>query len=268
MTIIHTYTAGEQGLFVNSYLLETEEGVILIDANLLKDDALALAARLRALHKPLLAAFVTHAHPDHFNGLPYVVPDGVPVYASKKVADTVARIAVPKREQWQPVYGDQWPDTHRVPDHPVNDGTAIHVSGIEITVCDLGEGESHADSVLLTGTAAFTGDVAFGDLHAYTADGHTEQWLANLDRLVKELDGRILYPGHGVPGGVTMLHAQRRYLLMYREAVRRLAAGAAQLTDSQRAELDDIMRRFLPDAPLTWMIGLGADAVTKELAAP
>jgi hypothetical protein len=27
------------------------------------------------------------------------------------------------------------------------------------------------------------------------------------------------------------------------------------------------MRRFLPDAPLTWMIGLGADAVAAELAA-
>jgi hypothetical protein len=28
-----------------------------------------------------------------------------------------------------------------------------------------------------------------------------------------------------------------------------------------------MMRRFLPDAPLTWMIGLGADAVAAELAA-
>jgi hypothetical protein len=27
------------------------------------------------------------------------------------------------------------------------------------------------------------------------------------------------------------------------------------------------MRRFLPDAPLTWMIGLGTDAVAAELAA-
>jgi hypothetical protein len=26
------------------------------------------------------------------------------------------------------------------------------------------------------------------------------------------------------------------------------------------------MSRFLPDAPLTWLIGLGADAVAAELA--
>jgi glyoxylase-like metal-dependent hydrolase (beta-lactamase superfamily II) len=86
---IHTYSAAEPGLFVNSYLLETTAGVVLIDASLLVSDAQALAARLTALHKPLLAAFVTHAHPDHFNGLPYVVGADVPVYATAAVAATM-----------------------------------------------------------------------------------------------------------------------------------------------------------------------------------
>src|SRR6266545_5067586 len=90
---IHTYTAAEQGLFVNSYLVETPVGVVLVDANLLVSDARALVARLVALRKPLLAAFVTHAHPDHFNGLPFVVGDDVPVYATAEVADTIARTA-------------------------------------------------------------------------------------------------------------------------------------------------------------------------------
>ncbi|WP_422771362.1 MBL fold metallo-hydrolase [Plantactinospora sp. WMMC1484] len=66
---IHTYTAAETGLFVNSYLVETTEGVVLVDANLLLSDVRALAARIAALHKPLLGVFVTHAHPDHSNGL-------------------------------------------------------------------------------------------------------------------------------------------------------------------------------------------------------
>ena len=45
-----------------------------------------------------------------------------------------------------------------------------------------------------------------------------------------------------------------------------LAAGASTLTDAQREQLTAMMTRFLPDAPLTWMIGLGADAVAAELA--
>lgn len=71
----HVYTAAEPGIFVNSYLLESADGVVLIDANLLAADAEALAARLAALRKPLLAAFVTHPHPDHFNELPYIVSE-------------------------------------------------------------------------------------------------------------------------------------------------------------------------------------------------
>src|SRR5690606_31220299 len=111
------------------------------------------------------------------------------------------------------------------------------------------------------------GDLAFHDVHPYTADGHTGPWLAALDALTAALGGATLYPGHGAPGDIGMLADQRRYLMMYREVVARLAAGAPALTDAQREQLTEVMTRFLPGAPLTWMIGLGADAVAAELAA-
>jgi hypothetical protein len=64
-----------------------------------------------------------------------------------------------------------------------------------------------------------------------------------------------------------MVAEQRRYLLYYRELVRRLSGGQATMSEPARAELDRAMRAFLPGAPLTWMIGLGADPVADELAA-
>jgi glyoxylase-like metal-dependent hydrolase (beta-lactamase superfamily II) len=64
--VIHTYRAAEHGLFVNSYLVEAEAGVVAVDTGLLVSDIEALRARLQALHKPLLAILVTHPHPDHF----------------------------------------------------------------------------------------------------------------------------------------------------------------------------------------------------------
>jgi len=267
---IHTYTAGEPGIFVNGYLLEAPDGVVLVDSTLLVSDAEALAARLAALRKPLRAAFVTHPHPDHVNGLPFVVSADVPVYATEAVATTIEPSADAKRAQWQPVYGDEWPDRHRTPDHLVDSGQTVEVAGLRVRVEEVGAGESHADSYLLVDAGgppvAFIGDLAFHGVHSYTSDGHTGAWLNTVERLAVELDGIALYPGHGAVGDTGLLTRQRQYLLMYRETVRRLAAGAPRLTDAQRLELTAVMTRFLPGAALDWLIGLGADAVAKELA--
>jgi glyoxylase-like metal-dependent hydrolase (beta-lactamase superfamily II) len=274
---IHTYTAAEGGLFVNSYLLETPAGVVVVDTNLLVSDIAALTARLAALHKPLLGVFITHAHPDHFNGALELVRDReVPVYATSGVARVIHQIADAKRAQWRPVYGAEWPTETYYPNTELGDGQQVSIDGLAVTARELGPGESHADSWLLvqpadgaTAPLAFTGDLVFHHTHPYTADGHTGAWLATLDRLATELArsgvGRLL-PGHGAPSGPGLLAEQRRYLLFYREVVGRLAEGAATLSDAAKQDLEAMMRRFLPDVPLTWMIGLGADAVAAELA--
>jgi glyoxylase-like metal-dependent hydrolase (beta-lactamase superfamily II) len=182
----------------------------------------------------------------------------------------IGEIAVPKREQWQPVYGDEWPDRYRVPDHPVPSGEVVEVGGVRVEVHGVGAAESHADSYLIVSAgsqrSAFIGDLAFDGVHSYTADGHTGRWLDALDEVAGNLDGLPLYPGHGVPRSGELLADQRRYLLMYREAVRRLSGGAPALIDQQREELTQLMSQFLPGAPLTWLVGLGADAVAAELA--
>ena len=76
-----------------------------------------------------------------------------------------------------------------------------------------------------------------------------------------------MYPGHGDPAGPGLLADQRRYLLYYRELIRRLSGGEPVLSEAAKSELSTALQAFLPDAPLTWMIELGADAVAAELAA-
>jgi glyoxylase-like metal-dependent hydrolase (beta-lactamase superfamily II) len=272
--VIHTYRAAEPGLYVNSYLVEAEAGVVVVDTNLLVSDIDALRARLRALRKPLLAILVTHPHPDHFNGVFGLVQDNeVPVYAAASVARVIEEIADAKREQWSPTYRAEWPAKTYYPNSPLPDRAQVRFGELTFTVRELGPAESHADSYFLLSVGrgapvAFTGDLAFNGMHPYTADGHSARWLATLDEVAGELAGAgTLYPGHGDPAGPGVFAEQRRYLLYYREVVRRLAGGQATLPASARVGLDTAMRAFLPGAPLTWMIGLGADAVAGELAA-
>ena len=272
--VIHTYRAAEPGLHVNSYLVEAEAGVVVVDTNLLVSDIEALRARLRALNKPLLAILVTHPHPDHFNGVFGLAQDGeVPVHAAASVARVIGEIAEAKREQWSPAYGAEWPAKTYYPNSPLADRAEVRFGELTFTVRELGPAESHADSYFVLSAdgrapVAFIGDLAFNSTHPYTADGHSAGWLATLDVLASELaDIGTLYPGHGDPAGPGVFAEQRRYLLYYRELIRRLSGGQGTVPPSARAELDAAMQAFLPGAPLTWMIGLGADAVAGELAA-
>jgi glyoxylase-like metal-dependent hydrolase (beta-lactamase superfamily II) len=270
---IHTYSAAETGLLVNSYLLETDQGVIAIDTNLLSSDIAALVARLAALKKPLLAIFVTHAHPDHFNGVMELVRQReVPVYATVGVDRVIREIADAKRAQWAPVYGSEWPSETYYPSVVLVDRQVVHVDGVSITARETGQAESHADSYFTVQAGderpiAFTGDLGFNGTHPYTADGHTTDWLRALDVLTRELAGvQHILPGHGALTSVGLFADQRRYLLYYREVVGRLAGGAPTLTDDAQVALDEAMQHFLPGAPLSWMIGLGANAVATEIA--
>src|SRR6516164_2492120 len=182
-------------LYVNSYLVEAESGVVVVDTSLLVSDIEALRARLRALNKPLLAILVTHAHPDHFNGVFGLVQDKeVPVYAAASVARVIGEIAEAKREQWSPTYGAEWPAKSYYPNSPLADAAEVRFGELTFTVRELGPGESHADSYFMLAAdgqapVAFTGDLAFNGMHPYTADGHTGRWLAALDTLAPELGG-------------------------------------------------------------------------------
>lgn len=273
--IVHTYRSAERGLFVNSYLVEGPSGVVAVDAPLLVSDGRAFRARLDALTVPLAGVLITHPHPDHYNGVRQLV-DGlgdVPVLALPEVDRTIREHDAAKRAQWGPVFGNEWPSTVTFPTDTVTDGDPVELAGLRFTALDLGPGESASETVWLLDApepgrqAAFVGDLVFGGTHCYLADGRTADWIAALDTAGRRLrPGARLYLGHGEPTGVGALREQRAYLMMVREVVGRLAAGADALTPAAAAELQTVMERYLPGAPLGWLLGAGCDAVAAELA--
>jgi glyoxylase-like metal-dependent hydrolase (beta-lactamase superfamily II) len=268
--IVHTYRSGETGLFVNSYLVEGADGVVAIDAPLLLSDGRAFRARLEALRKPLLGVLVTHPHPDHYNTIGELVAgENVPVIAHRDVDREIREKDEAKRVQWGPIFGDEWPASATFPNRTVADEETLELGDLRFTAWDFGPCESQSETVWLLGDGdiAFAGDLAFNGTHAFLADGRTDAWLRAIDRAEESLAGvHTLYVGHGAPTASAVLAEQRRYLLMVREAISRAADGRAELTEDEANHVASLMERYLPTAPLSWLVAAGASAVAAELA--
>ena len=269
---VHVYQSGEAGIFANAYLVETRHGVVAIDTTLSNSDSKALRAKLDGLRKPLLAVLLTHGHPDHYNGITNLVAGThVPIVATSSVARIIRRDDAAKELQWKPVFKEEWPSPRTFPTQALADGKSLHLDGITFTVHDLGPGESHADSIWTVTTAsiriAFIGDVVLQGVHAYLSDGHSEQWLRNIERVRGLVKGvSRLYPGHGESGDASLLDQQRDYLIAFRQSVAALAPGQPQLTEPQKEQLETRMLAYLKTDRLRFLIKLGADPVAAELA--
>ncbi len=269
---IHTHVSGELGIFANAYALETVNGVVAIDGTLTKSESRAFRAEIATLGKPLLAVLVTHAHPDHIAGITELVHGSdVPVVALASVKALMEQTEAAKHAQWGPVYQQEWIQTWTYPTQLVEDRETVTFDGVTYRVHDLGPGgDCDANAIWVVETepkVAFVGDLVFNGTHSYVADDHILGWLANLERArVLLQDIETIYLGHGKPGSLDLLNTQREYLLTYCAAVKEFAQGAPALTEAGKQALIARMEQYLPAAPLTFLIGLGADAVAAELA--
>jgi glyoxylase-like metal-dependent hydrolase (beta-lactamase superfamily II) len=177
----------------------------------------------------------------------------------------------PKRAQWEPIFKEEWIGKWTFPNRLVRDGETITVAGLQFRVHELGpSGDCDANSIwVMTGNpaAVFVGDLVFNGSHSYLADGHTTEWLHNLERVRSLVPrGATLYPGHGDQGGLSLLDTQARYLNSFRSAIRQISGGCTALTDSELKELSRRVESEVPSGKLAFMIGLSANAVASELA--
>lgn len=261
-----------EGIFANAYLVDTPSGVVAIDATLRVSDAKALRARIDARGVPLLAVLLTHGHPDHYNGTAILTQGrGVPVIATSDVDRVIRADDAKKAQQWTPMFGAEWPSPRAFPTRIVADGERVSLGGRVFRAHAVGPAESHADSYWTIDGApvAFVGDLVFSGTQSYLSDGHTGAWLAALAALERALPtGTTLYPGHGPPGSAALIAAQRRYLERVRQEVHALSPAGAPLDDAARARLLAALREVEPSHALEFLVGLGADAVARELAAP
>ena len=269
---VHVFRSAESAFFVNSFIIETERGLVLVDTQFLTSSARQLCEAIRVHGKPLLAVFITHPHPDHFNGTAEIVHGwpGLPIYATEATIDVIRTTQAEKRAAWTPVYGDDYPQETVLPNTVVVPGQSIFVDGLELRIDDLGEGESADITVihLPQSDQLIASDLLYHRVHPWLAEGRTKQWLSQLE-IVRERysTATSIFAGHGEAAGPNALTQQAEYLNTFRNWVR---DGIADLKDPTPEEKSMVAGKVLqryPNYPLQMLIAMNIDGVAKELAA-
>jgi glyoxylase-like metal-dependent hydrolase (beta-lactamase superfamily II) len=266
---IHVYTAPADKFFVNSFLIETETGVILVDTQFLVSTAQELGARLDGLGKPLAAIIITHPHPDHYNGLPVLMRDraAVPVYANHATIRGIRATQAEKRAAWTPVFGEDYPAQDGLPGHALGADEILEIAGAQLRLIDIGPGEC-ADNAIIhipQADALIASDLVYSGAHPWLAEHRTSAWLRQLDDVQSRFgDVATIYAGHGRPGTADLFDVQRRYI----EDFRKLVAGHAKDSSLPADAVEAIVKqaaRGRDGWPLEGLIAMNARAVAEEL---
>ena len=268
---IHRFSAPPDKFFVNSFIVETDSGVVVIDTQFLVSTACELVAKVAAIGKPLEAVIVTHPHPDHYNGLPIVLERAgkVPVYATAPTIEGVRATQSEKRAAWTPVYGDDYPLQDAVPDHAVGPDARLTLAGTEFRLLDLGPGEC-ADNTILhlpEADALIASDLIYNGCHPWLAEHRTAAWLRQLDEVEASFPhvGRV-FAGHGAEGGVELFDVMRRYIAEFRARVGREARDGTLSPAALEQVVADTLRTR-PGWPLEALVAMNARAVAQEMVA-
>lgn len=271
MTGIQMFSSEASAFLVNSFLLETRQGLVLIDTQFMSSTALQLIEVIRAHRKPLMAVIVTHPHPDHFNGTHAIRAafPGVPILATEATREVIRATAEDKRQAWTPVYGEDYPQQVTLPDVVIEPGRPLVIDGLELQIDDLGAGESADITVVHVpqANALIASDLVYHHVHPWLAEGRTYEWLKQIDSVRERYPAvATLYPGHGPVADGDALLLQAEYLTTFRALVLDEVADLALPTAEEKYHIAQRTRQRYPGYPLEMLIERNVDGVAREFA--
>ena len=236
---------------INSYWIETEEGIIIVDAQLFLSQARYLIDEIQSnTDKPIIAALITHPHADHFAGLPILADaadNNFAIYASRGTYDEInSGNAGRPLNELKELYGNDFPAAEDIPlpNQIVNNGDRFEIGDVifEARVMENVDSPSSTVWILPEQKVAFVGDFAPDRRTPSLRGGTSANYLANLEQtrqLLQEQEIVLAYPGHGEPKSPAELIDQTvAYITYIRDRVEGALSDDAELSPQETTEIE------------------------------
>ena len=275
---IHNYYTSPPFEEIYYYAIETNEGLILVDAGRLLSQARYALESLQELDKPILAILITHPHTDHFGGLPVFVEaagDDVPIYASQITFESIEDDQRGYIENRNEQLGLDFPDSDEIPlpDFIVEDGQQLNIGGINIIAYDFPTNESDTTTTyyLPEEEIMFVGDLVNGEKTPGLFEGNTSNWLNTLRSMQQRFrDLERVYPGHTEPDRPNrLIEAQIDYIETFQSLVRQALQDDEEVDEEEKRNIADEIESLYPDYEtsllLPGLISINIDGVAEEL---
>jgi glyoxylase-like metal-dependent hydrolase (beta-lactamase superfamily II) len=197
-------------------LVHGERDAILVDALLTIEESRALTDWVTAARKNLTAVYITHAHGDHFLGVPAVL-ERFPQARIVATPGVAGRMEAEYSARWEQRFPGQV-SPQRVSAEPLADGV-LELEGEELHAVELGHTDTNGSSALHVPPIGLVvaGDAVYGDVHQFLSEangGGGRQWLNALDTIEK-LQPLAVVAGHkrdGDPDDPEQIENTRRYI--------------------------------------------------------
>ena len=261
--IVHTFSAPEDGWFANSHFFATPDGVFVFDTQLLVDYAEALLDQVESeAGREITAVFITHPHPDHYNGAPLLSRrTKAKFYSTRATAKLIAKRAEKELGELKAIYKRRLPHTFLIPTEVFKDRLEIKWKGLTLRLSDSGLAESPTNLIcyIPEAQALIAGDLVYNRVHLKFGDGNPDAWRQALGRL-KGLKLKRVYPGHGPPAGPEIISHLIRYIDHFQMAVDYFTKGKSQPDADDRRRIVGVMCDKYPDYHLPENLEMSLDA--------
>jgi len=248
---IHTYFSPANAAMNSVHIIESENKLVVIDAQFMRPFTNEAKAYVEQLGKPVERVIVTHSHPDHWFGLEQF--HVYPTYALAETKGEIEKIGDFTISDNRKRMKDMVTDKKYVPENVLPEGEET-IDGVKYIFEKVLDAEAGVQLLikLPEQNVLIAQDLVFNKIHLFLGQNAIDGWIKVVNNLKRETEYDTILVGHGENADISIFDNMLKYLEASKEILAKVNNGTelkAKLVERfpgyEAPFLLDISSRFL-----------------------